>query len=185
MINILNNSQINIVTENIIEVNKNNTIANDDSIIMRKVLELAKNGIGKVEPNPYVGAIIVRNIVDDANAVDSVEIIAEGFHNQFGGDHAEVVAIKNSENLYPNLDYSVCTIYVNLEPCSHFGKTPPCADLLIKKGFKKVVIAMTDPNPLVSGNGIEKLKNAGIEVVNNVLSAEAKILNQNFTNSFK
>lgn len=165
------------VEENIIV---NNLIVNDDNTIMAKVIELAKSGIGKVEPNPYVGAIIVKDNEDGL-----VEVIAEGYHNKFGGDHAEVVAIKKADEIYPNLNYSECTIYVNLEPCSHFGKTPPCADLLIKKGFKKVIIAMTDPNPLVSGNGIEKLKNAGIVVVNNILSTEALSLNKIFISNFE
>jgi diaminohydroxyphosphoribosylaminopyrimidine deaminase/5-amino-6-(5-phosphoribosylamino)uracil reductase len=145
-----------------------------DIMIMSKVLDLARNGIGKVEPNPYVGAIITKNN----------EIIATGFHQEFGGAHAEVNAIKNAVSLYPNLDFENCEIYINLEPCSHFGKTPPCVDLLIEKRFKRVIFAMIDPNPLVAGNGLKKLQSENIAVTFGVLENEAYLLNKKFIEAF-
>lgn len=132
---------------------------------MKRTLELASKGCGHVNPNPKVGAVVVKNNM----------IIAEGWHHFYGGAHAEVDAISKI-----NEDTKDCTLYVNLEPCSHYGKTPPCADLIIESGIKKVVIAMRDPNPLVSGRGIKKLMDAGIEVVENILEAEAKELNKFF-----
>jgi len=134
---------------------------------MLRCLELAKRGLGNVAPNPMVGCVIVHN----------GNIIGEGFHQKYGEAHAEVNAInsvKNKELL------SEATVYVNLEPCSHHGKTPPCADLLIKHKIKEIFIANTDPNPLVAGKGIAKLKNAGISVSVGILDAEAKILNKRF-----
>lgn len=139
---------------------------NTNKKYMQKAIDLAKRGIGKVSPNPLVGAVIVKNN----------EIIAEGWHKHYGGDHAEVDAVKNAEIE----DFSDCTIYVNLEPCSHHGKTPPCADMLIEKNFKKVVIGMKDPNHLVAGNGINKLLNANVDVETEVLENEAKDLNKVF-----
>ncbi|MGE0567591.1 MAG: bifunctional diaminohydroxyphosphoribosylaminopyrimidine deaminase/5-amino-6-(5-phosphoribosylamino)uracil reductase RibD, partial [Bacteroidia bacterium] len=97
-------------------------------IIIRKTFELAKKGLGQVTPNPLVGCVIVK---DD-------KIVSEGYHEKYGGPHAEVNAINN---LPEEINPIECTLYVNLEPCSHHGKTPPCADLIIKKGFKKVVIS--------------------------------------------
>ena len=120
-----------------------------------------------VAPNPLVGCVIVRNN----------EIVSEGHHKQYGGPHAEVNAINN---LSPEIDPKDCTLFVNLEPCSHFGKTPPCADLIIKKGFKKVVISNLDPNPLVAGQGISNLKKAGIEVISGVLEKEGFEINKRF-----
>ncbi len=133
---------------------------------MRKCFALAKKGKGQVEPNPYVGAIVYDE--------EKHEIISSGYHQKYGENHAEVNAIKNAS------DTKNKTLIVNLEPCSHFGKTPPCADLIIKSGFKKVVCAMVDPNPKVRNNGIKKLKDAGIEVVLGVLEEEAKELNKVF-----
>lgn len=124
-------------------------------------MQIAKNGIGTTRPNPAVGAVIVLN---DA-------IIGEGFTSKYGENHAEVNAVnalKNKELL------KKATIYVTLEPCSHHGKTPPCADLLIKYGFKKVVIGCVDSNSLVAGKGIERLKNAGIKVEVGVLENECR-----------
>ncbi|MBC7748276.1 MAG: bifunctional diaminohydroxyphosphoribosylaminopyrimidine deaminase/5-amino-6-(5-phosphoribosylamino)uracil reductase RibD, partial [Methylotenera sp.] len=134
---------------------------------MKRALEVSRLGLGRVSPNPMVGAVIVHE----------GKIIGEGWHQQFGGPHAEVNAI-NSVIDHQLLENS--TMYVTLEPCSHFGKTPPCADLIIDKKIKRVVIAMQDPNPLVSGKGIEKLKNAGIEVSIGVLKNEALNLNKRF-----
>ena len=129
--------------------------------------ELALKGLGSVAPNPLVGCVIVLG----------EKIISEGFHQKFGEAHAEVNAINN---LGKDFDFSNCTLYVNLEPCSHHGKTPPCADLIISKKFKKVAVGCLDPNPLVAGKGIEKIKNAGIEVIENVLEYDCKELNKRF-----
>ena len=134
---------------------------------MQHALSLAEKGLGMVSPNPLVGCVIVHND----------RIVAEGYHQKYGEAHAEV----NAVNALPNsVNPAECTVYVTLEPCSHFGKTPPCADLLIKKGFKKVVICNNDPNPLVSGNGIKKLEIAGIEVITGVLEKEGRFLNRRF-----
>jgi diaminohydroxyphosphoribosylaminopyrimidine deaminase/5-amino-6-(5-phosphoribosylamino)uracil reductase len=134
---------------------------------MQQALTLAKKGWPSVSPNPMVGAVIVK---DD-------KMVAEGYHEKFGGPHAEVNAI---QHLPTELNAADCILYVTLEPCTHFGKTPPCADLVIKTGFKKVVIAGQDANPLVSGKGIEKLKEAGLEVVVNICKEEARELNRRF-----
>jgi diaminohydroxyphosphoribosylaminopyrimidine deaminase/5-amino-6-(5-phosphoribosylamino)uracil reductase len=128
---------------------------------------LAEKGFGHVSPNPMVGCLIVQN----------GEIIGSGYHKEYGGPHAEVNAINEVKD--PSLLHG-STAYVSLEPCSHFGKTPPCADLLIKVGIKKVVIGSSDPNPLVAGQGMEKLKQAGIEVKYSVLENECKKLNKRF-----
>lgn len=133
---------------------------------MKRALELAVLGSGKVSPNPRVGAVILR---DD-------EIISEGYHHYFGGPHAELDAVNNASIS----DFSGCTMIVTLEPCSHFGKTPPCADLIIEKGFERIVIAMNDPNPLVAGRGTEKIRNAGIEVITGILEDEARWINRFF-----
>jgi diaminohydroxyphosphoribosylaminopyrimidine deaminase/5-amino-6-(5-phosphoribosylamino)uracil reductase len=134
---------------------------------MQRCFQLALLGRGNVSPNPMVGCVIVHND----------KIIGEGYHQVYGGAHAEVNAINNVENK-DLLKESV--VYVNLEPCSHYGKTPPCADLLIKHQLKKVVIANKDPNPLVNGKGIQMLKSAGIEVVIDVLQEEGIVLNKVF-----
>lgn len=134
---------------------------------MKRALSLAKLGLGKVAPNPMVGCVIVCND----------KIIGEGYHKVFGGSHAEVNAIQQVK------DQSLLTestAFVTLEPCAHFGKTPPCADLLIKSGVKKVVIGTRDSNPLVAGKGIEKLQKAGIEVVENIMEKECRQLNRRF-----
>lgn len=138
-----------------------------DTIFIERCLQLAKLGEGHTSPNPMVGAVIVHN----------EKIIGEGFHKKCGGPHAEVNAVNSVQNqeLFPE-----STIYVSLEPCSHFGKTPPCANLIIEKKIKRVVIAATDPNPKVSGRGIQLLKDAGIEVVSGVLERESKDLNRAF-----
>ncbi len=137
------------------------------SLYMKEALELAKKAQGQVAPNPMVGCVIVYK----------GEVVAKGYHQKYGEAHAEVNAIKNLDKTIPAGE---CTVYVSLEPCSHHGKTPPCADLLISKGFKKVVIACLDPNPLVSGNGVRKLKEAGIEVISGILEKEARDLNKSF-----
>jgi diaminohydroxyphosphoribosylaminopyrimidine deaminase/5-amino-6-(5-phosphoribosylamino)uracil reductase len=133
---------------------------------MQRCLELAVKGIGNVAPNPMVGCVIVCD----------GEIVAEGYHEQYGSGHAEPNAIKQVSDAI----LKKSTLYVTLEPCSHHGKTPPCADLIINKGVKKVVIGNLDSNPLVSGRGIQKLKEAGIEVEYRVLDKECKELNKRF-----
>lgn len=132
---------------------------------MTKALELAKLGKGLVNPNPLVGAVIVK---ED-------RVIGEGYHKEYGGPHAEINAFNNAI-----ADVTQAEMYVTLEPCSHYGKTPPCVDEIIKRGIKKVVIAMEDPNPLVSGRGINKLKEHGIEVVVGLLREEAEKTNEVF-----
>ena len=140
-----------------------------DEHYMNMALELARNGFGHVAPNPMVGAVIVYD----------GKVIGSGFHEKYGGPHAEVNAVrsvpKDLEHLIPE-----STIYVTLEPCAHFGKTPPCADLLVEKRFKRVVIGSFDPNPKVSGSGTAKIKNAGIEVSENVMGTECDELNKRF-----
>ncbi len=136
--------------------------------LMRKCIEEASKYRFEVMPNPMVAAIIY----DEKNDSE----IALGVHKKYGEHHAERDAILNNQEC----DFSDKTLIVNLEPCSHSGKTPPCADLIIEKGFKKVVIGMLDPNPLVSGKGILKLQNAGIEVIIDVLKQECEELNKVF-----
>jgi diaminohydroxyphosphoribosylaminopyrimidine deaminase/5-amino-6-(5-phosphoribosylamino)uracil reductase len=138
-----------------------------DQVFMQRALQLAALGREWVSPNPMVGCVIVHNDL----------IIGEGFHQKYGDAHAEV----NAFNTVINKDLlSESTVYVTLEPCSHFGKTPPCADLLIKHKVKKVVICNTDPFPQVSGTGIKKLQAAGIEVITGVLDKAGEELNKRF-----
>ncbi|WP_084362700.1 bifunctional diaminohydroxyphosphoribosylaminopyrimidine deaminase/5-amino-6-(5-phosphoribosylamino)uracil reductase RibD [Roseivirga echinicomitans] len=134
---------------------------------MQRALDLAELGRGHVSPNPMVGCVIVHNNT----------IIGEGYHQKYGGPHAEVNAINSVTN--PDL-LPESTCYVTLEPCAHFGRTPPCADLLVTKKIKKVVIASMDTNPLVGGKGVQKLKGAGIEVSIGVLESAARNLNRRF-----
>ena len=134
---------------------------------MQRALELAAFGRGRVSPNPMVGCVIVYQD----------KIIGEGWHQQYGGPHAEVNAVNTVED-QDLLRES--TIYVSLEPCSHFGKTPPCADLLIEKQVKKVIVCNVDLNPWVAGKGIEKLGKAGIEVQSGILEQEGLELNRRF-----
>ena len=134
---------------------------------MQRALQLARLGAGAVSPNPMVGCVIVHK----------EKIIGEGWHQKYGDAHAEVNVVNAV------LDKSLLSesiVYVTLEPCSHFGKTPPCADLLIKHHVKKVVICNYDPNPLVAGQGIEKLRQAGIEVEVGLLEEEGRELNKRF-----
>lgn len=136
-----------------------------DAIYMAKALELAKKGTGYTNPNPLVGAVIVKE----------GKIIGEGYHKCYGDAHAEINAFKSAREKVDG-----ATLYVNLEPCSHYGKTPPCAQAIVEKGIKKVVIAMKDPNPLVSGRGIEIMEKHGIEVITGILEDEALKLNEIF-----
>ncbi len=134
---------------------------------MRRAIELALKGSGYVSPNPRVGAVIL----DKEN-----NIIAEGWHKEFGDKHAEIDAIANSGRE----TFEGCTMVVNLEPCTHEGKTPPCAPQLIERKFSKVIIGMEDPNPLVAGSGIRLLKEAGLDVTSGVLEEECKWINRFF-----
>ena len=136
-----------------------------NSIYMKRALELAKRGEGFVSPNPLVGAVIVKND----------EIIGEGYHECFGEDHAEINAFKNKIK-----DIDGSTMYVTLEPCSHYGKTPPCVETIIKSGVIKVIVGTLDSNPLVSGRGIKILESNGIEVITGVLENECKQINEVF-----
>lgn len=133
---------------------------------MNLALKLAEKGKGFVSPNPLVGAVILK----------SNKILSTGYHHNYGDIHAEIDAI----NKAGNIDFSDALLVVNLEPCSHQGKQPPCVDRIISLGFKKVVVGMTDPNPLVAGKGINRLKNAGIEVITPVLEDRCKWLNRTF-----
>ena len=141
----------------------------DDEKFMRRCIQLAKNGQQNAKPNPMVGAVIVHNGL----------IIGEGYHVRCGQGHAEVNAFASvkaeDEALLPE-----STIYVSLEPCSHYGKTPPCADLIIKKGVRRVVVGCIDEFAEVQGRGIKKIRKAGIEVEVGVLEEECKALNRRF-----
>jgi diaminohydroxyphosphoribosylaminopyrimidine deaminase / 5-amino-6-(5-phosphoribosylamino)uracil reductase len=138
-----------------------------DELLIQRTFELALMGAGSVSPNPMVGCVILKE----------GEVIGEGCHKRYGEAHAEVNAV-NSVADKSQLKGS--TVYVNLEPCSHFGKTPPCSDLLIQHKVKKVVISGLDTNPLVAGEGVKKLSAAGIEVVVGVLEKEGRTLNKRF-----
>ncbi|MBI3218317.1 MAG: bifunctional diaminohydroxyphosphoribosylaminopyrimidine deaminase/5-amino-6-(5-phosphoribosylamino)uracil reductase RibD [Bacteroidetes bacterium] len=138
-----------------------------DELFMLRALELARLGIGQVSPNPQVGCVVVHD----------GKIIGEGWHQKYGGPHAEVNAIRSVKD---KSVLSQSTVYVNLEPCSHFGKTPPCADMLIAERVRKVVVANVDSNPLVGGKGLAKLQAAGIETVVGVLDQQARELNKRF-----
>jgi diaminohydroxyphosphoribosylaminopyrimidine deaminase / 5-amino-6-(5-phosphoribosylamino)uracil reductase len=140
---------------------------NSDQIYMQRCLDLAMNGLGQVAPNPMVGCVIVYQD----------RIIGEGFHKICGGPHAEVNAIASVNNK-DLLSESV--LYVNLEPCAHHGKTPPCTSLILESGIKKVIVASEDPFPEVSGRGFEILRNAGCEVISGVLSEKSRRLNKRF-----
>ena len=148
-----------------------------DEKYMRRCIQLAANGIQGARPNPMVGAVIVATKPSDISHQPS--IIGEGYHVRCGEGHAEVNAFASvrpeDETLLKD-----ATIYVSLEPCSHYGKTPPCADLIIKKGIKRVVVGCVDPFAEVQGRGIKKLREAGIEVVVGVLEKECQWLNRRF-----
>ena len=136
-----------------------------DLEFMARALQLAERGRFTTDPNPRVGCVLVKN----------GRIIGEGFHERAGQAHAEINALKNSTE-----DTSGATAYVTLEPCSHHGKTPPCCDALISAGIKRLVVAMKDPNPLVAGRGLERCEAARIEIMCDVLRADAEKLNRGF-----
>lgn len=137
-----------------------------DEQAMKRAITLASRGTGTVSPNPLVGCIIIKK----------GKIIGKGWHKISGGNHAEVEAIKNATK-----NVAGATLVINLEPCNHTGKTPPCTDLIIEKKIARVVIGMIDPNPMVSGKGIKALQNAGIEVIVGVLENKVQWLNRYFT----
>lgn len=132
---------------------------------MKLALELAKKGEGRVNPNPLVGAVIVKDN----------KIIGEGYHEYYGGPHAEINAFSSAKE---NVEGG--TMYVTLEPCCHYGKTPPCVNAIIKNNIKKVIVGMLDPNPKVAGKGVKILREHGIEVITGVLEEECKNLNEIF-----
>ena len=135
-------------------------------------IEIARRGEYFVAPNPMVGAVLV-----DENGT----ILAEGWHEKYGEGHAEVNCFRHLEtSKYRDLEMSKCTLFVSLEPCSHYGKTPPCAKLIIEKGVGRVVVGMLDPNPLVAGKGVQMLRDAGIEVIVGVMEKECRELNKRF-----
>ncbi len=133
--------------------------------MMRRALSLARKGVGRTSPNPAVGCVIVR---DGA-------VVGEGWHKKAGTPHAEVHALRQAGDRARKAD-----VYVTLEPCSHFGKTPPCADALVEAGVARVFVGMVDPNPLVSGNGIGRLRGAGVEVIAGILEKECGRINEAF-----
>ena len=136
-----------------------------DIEFMRLALQLAEKGRGAVSPNPMVGCVVVKN----------GKILATGYHKKIGGPHAEINALKKLKDKAKG-----ATIYVTLEPCHHFGKTPPCVDALLRAGVKRVVIAMPDPNPLTAGQSIRKLKKMGVQLTVGVCRKEAATLNRGF-----
>jgi diaminohydroxyphosphoribosylaminopyrimidine deaminase/5-amino-6-(5-phosphoribosylamino)uracil reductase len=142
-------------------------IDRSNELFMHRCLELASNGLGYVEPNPMVGAVIVHK----------GEVIGEGYHRHFGQAHAEVHAIRSVKD---DKILRSSTLYVNLEPCVHTGKTPPCTDLILEKKIPAVVIGTSDPNSLVAGKGIERLKKHGVKVINGILENDCYILNRRF-----
>lgn len=145
---------------------KSKAYSKEDKIWMQRALSLAERGRGYVSPNPLVGAVIVD---------ESGEVIGEGYHERYGHDHAEVIAVKSVKN---RSKLKNATLYVTLEPCAHYGKTPPCSEMLADLPLKRVVIAMKDPNAHTDGKGIRQLENSGITVETGLLGKEAKDLNE-------
>ncbi|KAM3101600.1 bifunctional diaminohydroxyphosphoribosylaminopyrimidine deaminase/5-amino-6-(5-phosphoribosylamino)uracil reductase RibD [Phormidesmis sp. 146-12] len=136
-----------------------------DRTLMHRCLELARQAIGQTAPNPLVGCVVVQDR----------EIVGEGFHPKAGQPHAEVFALRAADNRAQN-----ATLYVNLEPCNHYGRTPPCSEAIIAAGIRRVVVGMVDPNPQVAGSGIARLRAAGIDVVVGVEEAACQTLNEAF-----
>ncbi|KAK8952911.1 hypothetical protein KSP40_PGU004087 [Platanthera guangdongensis] len=135
----------------------------DDAFYMRRCVELAKKAIGCTSPNPMVGCVIVKD----------GEIVGQGFHPKAGQPHAEVFALRDAGKLAEN-----ATAYVSLEPCNHYGRTPPCTEALINANIKQVIIGMVDPNPIVASKGVEKLKASGIDVIVGVEEMLCQKLNE-------
>jgi len=153
-------------------MNPNATMRPEDEGYMRRCLELAERGAGSVSPNPMVGSVIVHD----------GRVIGNGWHQQYGGPHAEPNAIASVED---EALLRQSTLYVNLEPCSHHGKTPPCADLIVEKRIPRVVVGCLDPHEKVAGKGIARLREAGVEVTVGVLEAESERLNEAFMTSHR
>lgn len=157
----------------------------DMNLYMARCLQLARLGEYYVAPNPMVGAVLVaesgyRNANTKEQFSES-QILGEGWHEQYGCPHAEPNCLRNAEENHPEgIDYKHCTLYVSLEPCSHYGKTPPCAELIVKKGIGRVVIGCLDPNPKVAGRGVKMMQDAGIEVIVGVLENDGRELNKRF-----
>jgi len=141
-----------------------------DLAMMERCLQLARQGEGKTAPNPLVGSVIVQ----------AGEIISQGFHPQAGQPHAEIFALRSAGEQAKN-----ATLYVNLEPCNHYGRTPPCTEAIIQAGIQRVVVGMIDPNPLVAGQGIERLRQAGISVTVGVQEAACQRLNEAFVHRIR
>ncbi len=136
-----------------------------DEQYMRMALSIARKGLGTASPNPMVGAILVKG----------GKVVGKGYHKKAGGPHAELAAIADAKE-----EAKGSTLYINLEPCVHFGKTPPCVDAVVEAGIKKIIVSMLDPNPLVNGRGVQKLRKAGIDVKVGLLEEEARRLNEIF-----
>ncbi|ACF11130.1 riboflavin biosynthesis protein RibD [Chlorobaculum parvum NCIB 8327] len=153
-------------------MNPNVGMRPEDEGHMRRCLELAERGAGSVSPNPMVGSVIVHD----------GRVIGEGWHQKYGGPHAEPHAIASVED---EALLRQSTLYVNLEPCSHHGKTPPCADLIVEKCIPRVVVGCLDPHKKVAGKGIARLREAGVEVTVGVLEAESERLNEAFMTSHR
>src|SRR4030042_4199684 len=139
------------------------TSSSADEQCMRQALRLARRGLGKTSPNPMVGAVIVKE----------GRVIPRGYHHILGGDHAEVNALKNAQE-----DVAGSTLYVTLEPCRHYGKTPPCTDAIIRSKIAKVVIGMLDPDPHMRGESVTLLHQKGVKTVVGVLENECRTLNE-------
>ena len=142
-----------------------NGLENADQKFMRMALDLAARGRGRVSPNPMVGAVVVKD----------GRVLGKGFHQAAGGPHAEVYALEEAKG-----ETAGATLYVNLEPCCHFGRTPPCTKRIIAAGISRVVVAVQDPNPKVGGAGLRELEDNGITVTTGVLAEEARRLNEVF-----
>jgi diaminohydroxyphosphoribosylaminopyrimidine deaminase/5-amino-6-(5-phosphoribosylamino)uracil reductase len=141
------------------------SFTSEDHVYMARALRLAERGLNSTTPNPRVGCVIVKN----------GKIVGEGWHQKAGEPHAEIIALMQA-----GMAAQGSTVYVTLEPCSHHGRTPPCADALIGAGVAKVIAAMQDPNPSVSGQGLARLKSAGVEIHSGLMEAEARVLNAGF-----
>jgi len=144
-------------------------MSKEERKFMMRAIWLAKKAKGKTYPNPLVGAVVVRD----------GKIIGEGYHKKAGEPHAEIVALKKAGKKARR-----AVLYVTLEPCAHYGKTPPCVDSIIKGGIKKVYAAMRDPNPLVNGKGLRILKENGVKTATGICRREAKELNKKYLSSF-
>jgi len=138
---------------------------------MRRCLELAARGAGRASPNPMVGSVLVG---------PAREVLGEGWHERFGEAHAERNALSDAERAHPGRSFEDATLYVNLEPCNHHGKTPPCTDIILEKRIQRVIVGMIDPFPAVSGSGIARLRSHGVSVCLGVLEAECRQFNEAF-----